>query len=44
MFDACLWLDGDLVLYGMTELEDGGWLVKSEDVKRLRKRLAWMPA
>lgn len=44
LFEACLWLDGDLVLYGMTELEDGGWLVKSEDVMRLRKRLAWMSA
>lgn len=43
-FDACFWLDGDVDLHGLIELEDGGYRILAKDVRRLRERLAWMPA
>jgi hypothetical protein len=42
-FNAALRLDGDLVLYGLTELEDGGHMIAGENLAKLRKLLAWMP-
>jgi hypothetical protein len=44
VFNACLWLDGDLDLYGLDELQDGGGhRLKAGDVLKLRRLLAWMP-
>jgi hypothetical protein len=43
-FDASLWLNGDLDLFGLVELDNGAYRVPAEKVARLRKLLAWMPA
>lgn len=37
-FEAALWHDGDLVLYGVEEMEDGGYRVPAKNVDSLR----WM--
>jgi hypothetical protein len=37
-FEAALWHDGDLVMYGLEELEDGGYRVPAKNVDSLR----WM--
>jgi hypothetical protein len=38
-FNAALWADGDLVLYGLPELEDGGRMVAAEHVAALKRLL-----
>jgi hypothetical protein len=43
-FNAKNWLDGDLDLYGLIELEDGGHRIQAKDVARLRRMIAWLPA
>jgi uncharacterized membrane-anchored protein len=42
-FDACMWMNGDLDLHGLLELEGGGHRILAKDVHLLRQRLAWMP-
>jgi hypothetical protein len=42
-FNAALWADGDLILYGLTELEDGGHLISAENLAKLRRLVAWAP-
>lgn len=39
-----LWEDGDLDLFGLVELENGGYRMPREALARLRKFIAWMPA
>lgn len=39
-----LWEDGDLDLFGLVELEGGGYRMPKEALSRLRKFIAWMPA
>jgi hypothetical protein len=41
-FDAAIWINGDLDLYGVIELEGGGCRILAKDVQRLRQRLAWL--
>lgn len=36
--------DGDLDLFGLVELENGGYRIQAKDVARLRRMLAWLPA
>jgi hypothetical protein len=43
-FDAVLWLDGDLIIYGATELEDGGMLISKDQLGRLKRLIAWSAA
>lgn len=43
-FNAAYWADGDVVLYGLPEMEDGGVLLSAENLAKLRKMVAWMPA
>jgi hypothetical protein len=38
------WDDGDLDLFGLVELENGGYRIQAKDVARLRRMLAWLPA
>lgn len=38
-FAAALWTDGDLLLYGTVETEDGGRLIRAADVHKLRRLL-----
>jgi hypothetical protein len=40
-FNASLHLDGDLDLYGLVELEDGGWRITRENLVRLKKLITW---
>lgn len=39
-----VWEDGDMDLFGLVELENGGFRMPAEAVARLRKFVAWMPA
>lgn len=39
-----VWEDGDLDLFGLIELENGGHRLPAEALRRLRKFIAWMPA
>lgn len=39
-FNAALWADGDLMLYGLEELEDGGYKLGAEHVPALKRLLA----
>lgn len=39
-----IWDDGDLDLFGLVELENGGHRIQAKDVARLRLMLAWLPA
>lgn len=43
-FNASLWLDGDLVIYGAQHTEDGGVLVTKEQLAHLKRLIAWSPA
>lgn len=38
-FDARAWLDGDVDLYGLVELEDGGYRLTAPMASRLRRLL-----
>jgi hypothetical protein len=40
-FNAAMWLDGDLVIYGAVELEDGGMLIAKENLAKLRQLITW---
>jgi hypothetical protein len=40
-FNATLWLDGDLVIYGATELEDGGVLIKKDQLAQIKRMVTW---
>lgn len=40
-FTAAHWLDGDLVIYGAQELEDGGILITKDQLARLKRLIAW---
>lgn len=40
-FDASLHLDGDLDLYGLIELENGGWRITRENLTRLKRIITW---
>jgi hypothetical protein len=40
-FNAALWLDGDLIIYGAQELEDGGMLITREQLAKLKRLIAW---
>lgn len=42
-FNAALWADGDLCLFGLVELEGGGHKVNAENVPALRKLLMGAP-
>jgi hypothetical protein len=42
-FNASLWADGDLVLYGVQETDDGGVLVTAEQLTKLKRLIAWSP-
>lgn len=42
-FDACMWLDGTLTIYGAQENEDGSISLLPDQVTTLRRRLAWAP-
>jgi hypothetical protein len=39
-----MWEDGDIDLFGLVELENGGYRLPAEALGRLRKFVAWMPA
>lgn len=39
-----IWDDGDVDLFGLVELENGGYRIQAKDVARLRLMLAWLPA
>lgn len=39
-----IWDDGDVDLFGLVELENGGYRIQAKDVARLRRMLAWLPA
>ena len=43
-FNAALYLDGDLIVYGAQEMEDGGMLITKEQLAHLKKLIAWSPA
>lgn len=38
-FNACLWIDGDLHLYGLVELEDGGYAIPAANLVKLCRLL-----
>lgn len=38
-FNAALWADGDLILFGLEECEGGGWKVAAEKVPMLKALL-----
>lgn len=40
-FDAKLHLDGDLDLYGLVELEDGGYRITRDNLARLKQLITW---
>jgi hypothetical protein len=40
-FNAALWLDGDLVIYGAIETEDGGVLIKKDQLDKLKRLITW---
>lgn len=42
-FYARVDIDGDLELFGLVELEGGGFRIAAADVHRLRDMIAWMP-
>lgn len=39
-----IWDDGDLVVYGLQENEDGSHTVPAQVLEAIRKRIAWSPA
>lgn len=42
-FQAAAWADGDVDLYGLIPLDDGGHRMTPAMVLRLKKLIAWMP-
>jgi hypothetical protein len=40
----CHWDDGDIVIYGLQENEDGSHTIPASVVQALKNRLAWSPA
>lgn len=43
-FSASLWLDGDLVIYGAQEMDDGGVLLTKDQLAQIKRMVAWSPA
>lgn len=43
-FQAAAWADGDVDLYGLIELDDGGFRMTPTMVAKLKRLIAWMPA
>ena len=43
-FRAAHWSDGDLDLYGLIELDDGGYRLTPEMVAKVKRLIAWSPA
>lgn len=43
-FSAAAWVDGDVDLYGLIELEDGGYRMTADMVIKLKRLISWMPA
>lgn len=43
-FNAALWADGELVLYGVQENEDGSFTLTAQQVATIKRMIAWCPA
>jgi hypothetical protein len=43
-FNAALWADGDLVIYGATETADGGVMLNADQVAKVKSLIAWSRA
>lgn len=43
-FNAAHWADGDVDLYGLIPLEDGGHRMTAEMVGKLKRLITWTPA
>lgn len=43
-FNAAHWADGDVDLYGLIPLEDGGHRMTREMVAKFKRLIAWSPA
>jgi hypothetical protein len=43
-FNAAAWADGDVDLYGIIELDDGGYRLTPAMVAKLKRVITWMPA
>lgn len=43
-FNACVWADGEVTIYGAQENEDGSFTLSFDQAKTLRKLIAWLPA
>lgn len=42
-FDACVWLDGSLTIWGAQENEDGSITIQPDQLTAIRRRIAWGP-
>jgi DNA-binding transcriptional ArsR family regulator len=42
-FNAAAWADGDVDLYGIIPLDDGGFRLTPEMVTKLKRVITWMP-
>jgi hypothetical protein len=42
-FNAAAWADGDVDLYGLIELDDGGHRLSPAMVSKLKRVITWMP-
>jgi hypothetical protein len=40
-FDACMWLDGSMTIWGAQENTDGSITIHPDQLLQLRKRMAW---
>lgn len=43
-FNAAAWVDGDVDLYGLIELEDGGHRMTPAMLAKFKRLVTWMPA
>jgi hypothetical protein len=43
-FNAAAWADGDVDLYGLIALDDGGHRMTAAMVAKLKRLITWMPA
>lgn len=43
-FNACVWADGEVTIYGAQENVDGSVTLSVDQAKVLRKLIAWLPA
>jgi DNA-binding transcriptional ArsR family regulator len=43
-FSAAMWDDGDLVIYGAQQTDDGGVLLSKEQLATIKRMVAWSPA